>query len=308
MDDFVTYEQVGDAYSILVMMGDGSLEFLDGLATNLLLDLDVGTSRMTAFTTNTGAVIDVCSITRLPTMIVLIGLGHRKDALLHHLTSHRLGRALNIADVTSLNVHFLLHGTDVDASVHALIGERPTDGQGGAITNGSFTILETDHLGPRTVHVIIGGGDEASISKMNHHLTDSECNVGTEHWKEDVRIGAGLPASSMEVDGRHHPFALNLWDHVHLRKGCFVGQEVLARMESRGRTGRMMVRISGESRFGTGDVLYDRGGARVGTITTVGTPQTDVHRGLAIVRMAAAEDTHVLTEDGGSLIVERFER
>ena len=189
-----------------------------------------------------------------------------------------------------------------------MIGERPTDGQGGAITNGSFTILETDHLGPRTVHVIIGGGDEASISKMNHHLTDSECNVGTEHWKEDVRIGAGLPASSMEVDGRHHPFALNLWDHVHLRKGCFVGQEVLARMESRGRTGRMMVRISGESRFGTGDVLYDRGGARVGTITTVGTPQTDVHRGLAIVRMAAAEDTHVLTEDGGSLIVERFER
>ena len=273
-----------------------------------LLDLDIGTTRMTAFTTNTGAVIDVCSITRLPTMIVLIGLGHRKDALLQHLTSHRLGRALNIADVTSLNVHFLLHGTDVDASVHALIGERPTDVQGGAFTNGSFTILETDHLGPSTVHVIIGGGDEASISKMNHHLSGSECKVGTEHWKEDVRIEAGLPASSMEIDGRHHPFALNLWDHVHLRKGCFVGQEVLARMESRGRTGRMMVRISGESRFGTGDVLYDRGGARVGTITTVGTPRTDVHRGLAIVRMAAAEDAHVLTEAGGSLIVERFER
>ena len=57
MDDFVTYEQVGDAYSVLVMMGDGSLEYLDGLATNLLLDLDIGTSRMTAFTTNTGAVI-----------------------------------------------------------------------------------------------------------------------------------------------------------------------------------------------------------------------------------------------------------
>ena len=36
--------------------------------------------------------------------------------------------------------------------------------------------------------------------------------------------------------------------------------------------------------------------------------RTEVHRGLAIVRMAAAEDAHVLTEAGGSLIVERFER
>ena len=50
-----------------------------------------------------------------------------------------------------------------------------------------------------------------------NHLSGSECKVGTEHWKEDVRIEAGLPASSMEIDGRHHPFALNLWDG-HLRR------------------------------------------------------------------------------------------
>ena len=64
-----------------------------------------------------------------------------------------------------------------------------------------------------------------------------------ESWDE-FRIKNMIPWFGNEISDSIHPLACGLDRLVHHSKGCYVGQEVIARMRSRGRQGKELVRIS----------------------------------------------------------------
>lgn len=97
------------------------------------------------------------------------------------------------------------------------------------------------------------------------------------------RIEHGLPAWGHEIRPDVFPPEVGFTLAVSYDKGCFMGQEPLARIHARGQVNRVMVRVDVE---GSPDVPAqldhpDREGA--GTLTTVGGGQ-----GLAIVRRTFA--------------------
>ena len=49
-----------------------------------------------------------------------------------------------------------------------------------------------------------------------------------------LRIRAGRPGVGHELSTDYIPLELGLWDEVSFTKGCYTGQEIIARMESRG--------------------------------------------------------------------------
>jgi tRNA-modifying protein YgfZ len=74
---------------------------------------------------------------------------------------------------------------------------------------------------------------------------------------------------------------------VSFHKGCYTGQEIIARMESRGKLAKMLVRIEIAASVPIGTPLLDSTGNRVGQITSVGqTPQSII--GLGVVKTAQA--------------------
>jgi aminomethyltransferase len=61
---------------------------------------------------------------------------------------------------------------------------------------------------------------------------------------ESVRVAAGAPRFPNELNEDYIPLEAGVWDAVSFRKGCYVGQEIIARMESRGQTARRLVQLS----------------------------------------------------------------
>lgn len=57
---------------------------------------------------------------------------------------------------------------------------------------------------------------------------------------EMLRIEAGLPAFGRELSQEYIPLETGLLDAVSFTKGCYVGQEIIARMESRGRLAKQL--------------------------------------------------------------------
>jgi folate-binding protein YgfZ len=51
-----------------------------------------------------------------------------------------------------------------------------------------------------------------------------------------------IPFHGSEITPNVHPFSCGLEHLVHPDKGCYIGQEILTRMRSRGKTGKVMVR------------------------------------------------------------------
>ena len=50
-----------------------------------------------------------------------------------------------------------------------------------------------------------------------------------------------------EISDKYHPLSVGLSHLVHPKKGCYIGQEVLVRMVSRGRQGKKLVTVENGS-------------------------------------------------------------
>ena len=59
-----------------------------------------------------------------------------------------------------------------------------------------------------------------------------DATITTEEW-DAYRIKHMIPDYGHEICPKFHPLAVGLDDLVHPAKGCYIGQEVLARMVSR---------------------------------------------------------------------------
>lgn len=118
-------------------------------------------------------------------------------------------------------------------------------------------------------------------------ITGSGLRVGTSAELEVLRIDAGIPRQGVDVDDSTIPQEAFLErDAVSFTKGCFIGQELVCRIDTRGRVNRFLRRLAipGEIVPPHGaDVRHD--GKAVGTVTSaVAVPGEDRVVALAMVR------------------------
>lgn len=114
------------------------------------------------------------------------------------------------------------------------------------------------------------------------------------------RVDVGAPAWGFEVTADRFPPEVGFVGAVSYDKGCYLGQEPLARIHARGQVNRVMVRVSikGDAEAPVALAHVDR--PEAGTLTTVAGP-----RGLAVIRRSFAEAGQTLTAgDGVTLTVE----
>ena len=65
----------------------------------------------------------------------------------------------------------------------------------------------------------------------------------TEQEFVDYRTKNTIPYQGHEITPNVHPFNCGLAHLVHESKGCYIGQEVLTRMRSRGKMGKQLVQV-----------------------------------------------------------------
>lgn len=85
---------------------------------------------------------------------------------------------------------------------------------------------------------------------------------------EDARVRAGIPRAGAEVKPDTLPPEAGLGAALDYGKGCFVGQEVVARIKNLGHVNRLAVRLAPEGSCEPGDALR-ASGEEVGRVTSV---------------------------------------
>ena len=100
-------------------------------------------------------------------------------------------------------------------------------------------------------------------------LSEGFTLTGDRVWTE-ARIKAGIPEMGKEIDTSTIPASLGIVDFsVSFTKGCYTGQELVARMDSRkGGTPYRLVRISGTSGIAASQGFLLNNGEEIGTITS----------------------------------------
>jgi folate-binding protein YgfZ len=116
---------------------------------------------------------------------------------------------------------------------------------------------------------------------------------------ERARIEAGVPRQGLDIDERTIPQEAGLErTAVSFTKGCFVGQELVCRIDSRGHVNRLLrrLRLTGDGRLAVGDDVVAEG-KTVGSVTT---SAGDV--GLGLIRREVEPGAHVAAGSEGTAI------
>lgn len=126
----------------------------------------------------------------------------------------------------------------------------------------------------REVWIVVGGHDGYDISwpGVERALVigpKPELAAGTEDEYERLRIMAGEPRWGIDVDEGTIPHASGLVPvSVDFDKGCFLGQELVARIDSRGgNTPKSLLMVQVEGDINAGDAVT-AGDGEVGTVTS----------------------------------------
>ena len=139
-------------------------------------------------------------------MVALVGHGPFKNQIITHLSKRILGSNITIADASASN-QIMLSTLDLEL-------------------DDSITKIKTFRG-----WLLVGPKEKCPDVTM----TNDEFN--------QYRVDNILPHQGHEITPNVHPLACGLGHLVHENKGCYIGQEILARMRSRGRQGKRLSRV-----------------------------------------------------------------
>lgn len=254
--------------ALIAVRGEEARGFLQGLVSNDIEKVGAGRSVYAALLTPQGKFLFAFLISEYTGGLVLETDAARADQLIKRLTTYKLRAKIEIGAVS---------GVEVVALWRPLGGVREAVGEGedAAPSAGALPDPRLAALGWRA-HVPTGG--------FEHFAKAHGARVATEKFYHRHRIGLGVPDEAMDLD----PEQMFLLDAnfeelngVDFKKGCYVGQELTARMKHRGTARRRMLPVKSEADLpGVGTAVVDDTGREVGELRgSVG----DV--GLAVFRL-----------------------
>lgn len=153
-------------------------------------------------------------------------------------------------------------------------------------------------LGPPTMWLALGDEVPSALDTAGFVASDAAAFAA-------VRVAAGWPLGGVEFGEATLPQELSRDSRaISFTKGCYLGQETIARLDALGHVNKQIVRVRAldGAQLAAGAQLTD-GDKQVGTITTVGQID-DGYAGLAMVRRGSNAAGTQLTTDTGKVVVE----
>jgi tRNA-modifying protein YgfZ len=173
-------------------------------------------------------------------------IGHA--VLRHMLATYSLGREVSFEDVTATRTLVSLIGPGARPALDA---EPPEEEH--AFVEGEHGLYVSTHLG---VDVIGEPGIELGVEPVSEEA--AEC----------LRIESGRPRLGYDMDAETMPQEAGINERaVSFTKGCYVGQETVARLHYRGKPNRHLrgLRLSEPAARGTDVLLGEKVVGRVGS-------------------------------------------
>lgn len=262
---------------IATVSGQDRLSWLNDLTSQQLTDLTPGSSAMALILDPKGHVEFELRVVDDGVTTWLVTEPTQVSGLVAYLDSMRFMRDVEVTDVTSdwaaLWVAAPVESSSVVSEGQGAVWVPPAEFLGtgeteaGRDRGGAASKYVPERPGTLDGAVVLVARD-----RLGDLLASRDDLAGT--WAyEALRVAAGVPRSALEGDHRALPHELGLiGPAVHLAKGCYRGQETVARVHNMGKPPRRLALLHLDGSVGdlpeTGaDVLWNgRAIGRVGTV------------------------------------------
>ena len=222
-------------WGLLKISGEDRLRYLHNQSTNDFNRLKPGEGCDTVFVTSTGRTLDLATAYVTEDSVLILVSPNRLQQLLKWLDGFIFPfDKVKLADISPENAIFTLVGADSNTLLSKLGLENFIDRP---LYNHELITLDDT-----TVRLGVGSGlalpgytlivpiDDAA--KIWSKLTGAGAiPIGDRVW-EQLRIEQGRPAAERELTEDYNPLEAGLWYTISFDKGCYIGQETIARLNT----------------------------------------------------------------------------
>lgn len=297
-----------DFGSVLRHSGQDALDLLHRITTNSLIDLPDGSARQTILTSEKGRIIDAPWVIKLaPDELLLISDGPYPQALQAGILRYTIIEDAELIDITDETTRVMVFGEQATQSMIVAFPEADFSRASDLVELGEDreTIsLRTDAAGVTTWLIIAPRDTAEELSSRFDNLDIAESD---RTLFEFVRVRNGAPIVGHELTEDVNPLEASMRHLIDFDKGCYVGQEVVARLDTYDKVQRELVAFNEVHVSGDGGeieiddrIMATKGGREVGWVSSVATdPATGSTFGMAYVRGRYVDGGDIMLASGG---------
>lgn len=236
----------------LLLKGKEHLKLLQGMLSNDVMLLEVGQGTYATLLTVKGKVMSDMRVYRSEdTAIMDLEPGINK-VIRDHLVKYKLSYRAEIEDISYDYSLFHICGPAAADLLEKLFNiETANINEPGFIKveseNYSFFLFKVNRTGETGFDIMVGN---EYASELWNRIFEEGKNDGLVPFGMDaleiLRVEAGIPLYGKDFDDSTIPIEAGLWHALSFEKGCYIGQEVVARIKWRGRVNWHLVGILAE--------------------------------------------------------------
>ncbi|SFB81677.1 aminomethyltransferase [Halobiforma haloterrestris] len=307
-------------YGVVVVEGDDRLEYVDNVVSNRVPDED-GQGCYALVLEPQGGIEVELYVYNAGERLLLFVPPRKAEPLAEEWSEKVFIQDVEIRVATDDYAIFGIHGPQATEKVASVLNgaASPEDRLSfvrGSMGDSGVTVVRTDALaGEEGYEVICAAADAEAVYDVLLNQGLNAAPFGYRTW-DSLCLEAGTPLFDTELEGEI-PNVLGLRNALDFEKGCYVGQEVVSRVENRGQPSRQLVGLtlademeaeSGEEPVpDSGAAVFD-GDASVGEVTRAGeSPLLEETIALAVVDYGLESDDLTVRVGGEEVPATRTE-
>ncbi|MDZ8052114.1 MAG: YgfZ/GcvT domain-containing protein [Aulosira sp. ZfuVER01] len=208
------------------------LRFLHNQSTNDFQSLKPGQGCDTVMVTSTARTIDLVTAYVLEDAVLLLVSPNRRELMMQWLDRYIFfADKVQLTDVTDETAAFSLIGSGSDAIVEKL-GAGAIIGQpygNHILVNDSVIVAVGSGLASPGYTLILPASEKEKVWSQILELGTVE--LSDRGWNV-LRILQGRPTPDAELTDDYNPLEVGLWQTISFNKGCYIGQETIARLNT----------------------------------------------------------------------------
>ncbi|HZN39799.1 MAG TPA: hypothetical protein VFD82_13400 [Planctomycetota bacterium] len=217
------FERASAPFRLLEVSGPDAGDFLQRLCTQDVLGLAQGQVKPAAFLDNKGKVLATCLVFRIGETFFLETQKEQEEQLAGLLERYHFTEKLAIARAS-------VGRPREEVGAASGVPEKDCKAERRGIVLVRFARRGVAYTRIYGGTVFVGGGDAGEVQRKPLTREFAEC----------LRMGAGLVRVGLETEPSTLALEADLEDHCSTTKGCYTGQEIVARINTYGHVNRRL--------------------------------------------------------------------
>jgi len=266
-------------HGIIELKGADVLDLIHRIGTNDVKDLPKEGIKRTMFTTEKGRFIAVTTLMNFENYQLLVCDRISKMKVMSWIRKYVISDDVDVNDANTKYNLLELSGPQSESFATLVCGNVAHE-----MAPNTFKIMHTENIlffllklsGERGKNKFWFLADFENSKRLINFMKENKgvfnfSLVGEEAYNI-YRIEQGIPVAPNEINDEYNPLEAGLNELIDFKKGCYIGQEVIARLDTYNKVQKKLVGVKFSEPFelSNGNLVLEADGHEVGKVTSYG--------------------------------------